>query len=464
MVLLTTLLAVPAAATANPPSNDNRESARAISVPQRVSGTTVEATDEQGEPRSNCATSKGSVWYRFSGNGGLVALSLVANGDLDAVVEVFAVRRSQTTLRACDSTNSAGFGVLSLKTSRGTDYLIRVAGRSNSVAGNFTLNLLKAAEPARPPGKRLPSRGISSSVNLTSNPSDAWSIRLTAGKTYRINLASNSSDVACLRGGLYKSGDSPDEGPPVRRLSCGDGYTLFTPGRGKGGRYSIFVESATNSLSSQRYRLQVGRAQRDDTGPGLFWSGLTKRGSLNGRRLDGEDLYNWDLNRTAFVGLRVASRADFEVVLLSVGGRRLACSCDGAISRKLKPGTYFALVFASFGARGSYTLKRTVRTITKTSIGFNGSKNKLVSEGASVRLGATVTPAGSGKLIITLERKDPVYGWQYFNTYTGSGSGGGMSTSFTPPGIGEWRAKAEFKGSKTANPSKSGYARLSIRR
>lgn len=458
------LLALPASAIADPPSNDERANATAVGVPERIAGTTVEATEETGEPFSSCSNPKGTVWYRLRGNGRRVAMSLVANGDLDAVVDVFSVRRSQTEFVTCEQTNSSGFGVLSFKAASGSEYLIRVGQLSNSVPGTFSLNILQAADAARPPGRRLSSRGVSSSVNVTSNPSDAWSMTMRSGNTYRINLAADwDGDGPCLRGGLYRSGQSPDDGSAVRRFSCSNGYTLFTPGRGEGGRYSIFVESSTRSLATQRYHLQVGRAQNDDTAPGIFWPGLQTRGSLNAGRIDAQDLFNWDLKRTANVNLRVASSAGFDVRLLSIGGRRLGCTCDGGINLRLKPGTYFAQVFGASGQRGRYTLKRTVRTLTKTRTTFNGSKNALARVGSSVRLGASVTPPGGGKLIVHLERKDPVFGWQFVRTYSGSG-GGGLSVSFVPPGVGEWRAKSEFKGSSSANPSSSGYARLSVRR
>lgn len=457
--------ALPAVASADPPANDDRVNARSVTIPQRVNGTTVEATREDNESYSECATGKGSSWYRFRGDGKRVALSIEAEGDLDAAVDVFVVRRSQLEAVTCDVTNSRGIGILGFTARSGLDYLVRVSERSESVSGAFTLSFMRAADPARPPGRRLAKRGVSSSVNLASNPSDAWAVTMRAGRTYRINLSADwDGDGPCLRGGLYARGNSPDDGSAVKRLSCTSGYTLFTPGRGEGGRYSIFVESSSRSLASQRYHLQVGLAQRDDTAPGLFWAGLQKRGSLNARRLDAQDLYNWDLDRTANVNVRVAANADFEVRLFSIGGKRLGCTCNGGINRRLKPGTYYAQVYGSSQARGRYTLKRTVRTLTSTRTTFNGSKYSLVGAGSSVRLAATVSPAGNGKLTVTLERKDPVFGWQFVRTYTGSGSGGGLSTGFTPPGVGEYRAKAEFKGSSTANPSKSGYARLSVRR
>lgn len=459
------VLALPAVASADPPANDNRVDARVVTIPQRVNGTTVEATREDNESYSECATGKASVWYRFRGDGKRVALAVEADGDVDASVDVFVVRRSLLEPVTCEETNSRGIGILGFTARSGLDYLVRVSERSSSVSGTFSLSFLRAADPARPPGRRLGRRGVSSSVNLASNPSDAWAVTMRAGRTYRINLSADwDGEGPCLRGGLYKSGNTPDDGGAVKRFSCSNGYTLFTPGRGEGGRYSIFVESSTRSLASQRYHLQVGVAQRDDTAPGLFWAGLQKRGSLNAGRLDAQDLYNWDLSRTANVNVRVASNADFEVRLLSIGGKRLGCTCNGGINRRLKPGTYYAQVYGSGRSRGSYTLKRTVRTLTSTRTTFNGSKYSLVSAGTTVRLAATVLPAGNGKLTLTLERKDPVYGWQFVRTYTGSGSGGGLSTGFTPPGVGEYRAKAEFKGSSTANPSKSGYARLSVRR
>ena len=448
-----------ATAFAAPPINDLRASATPLNVPQKVNGTTVEATSESGEPQPICASSgPESVWYSLKGTGKRVALSLEANGDLDAVVAVYERVRSTTSQVECAATDKKGIGVLAFKTKPNTDYAIVVKPRSGSVQGTFSLALATASEPADFPGDPLPSNGTANTVDLARNPSDAWAVTFNAGTTYRLNLSTPSGDY-CVKASLFAKGKSD---VAVLRLSCSDGYTLFTPDRGEGGRFTIEIVAAKSVLGAQHYHLQTARAGSDDTGPGRFWAGLSIHGYLDGHGIDNEDLYNWDLGHKSDVNLSVSN--GFEVQLRSIGGRNLGCTCSESFPRTLKPGTYFASVFASSNRTGSYTLKRKVRSITHTSVSFNGGGHATVAPGQSVTITGKVTPASRGGIRITLERKDPVYGWQYERSYDGSGSSGSFSVSFTPPGVGEWRATADFKGSSTAKPSESGHAHLSVRR
>ena len=96
------------AAQAAPPTNDDRGSAQALAVPSTVRGTTVDATDEAGEPFASCAGSSNSVWYAIGRAGSTSARDLVieldAAGDLDAVVEVYRRTRSQLAPVTCGQT------------------------------------------------------------------------------------------------------------------------------------------------------------------------------------------------------------------------------------------------------------------------------------------------------------------------------------------------------------------------
>lgn len=453
------------------PANDDRTTATALAPPQTLTGTTAEATIEGGEPSSNCdfAGVKGSVWYSLTGVKKRFAITLIADGDLDAVVDVFVRKRSQTSSVDCAATDSTGVGIVDFKAAATSDeFLIRVAQRSNSVPGTFSLNIATAADPATAPGDALPSRGVADTVNLARNPSDAWAMRMREGVSYRINLSTPSGDY-CVRASLYAPRGDFDEDTPVKRLSCRGGYTLFTPGDGESGRYSILVESARKVLGNQRYHLEVAQALSDDTSPGQFWPSNSARGRLSEDGIDVIDLYNWDLRRAAIVEVKLAAGPDFDIYLLNARGRQVACGCgpegNELISRRLSPGQYFVVVRAATGSGGgSYRLSRLVRTITHTRASFNGSGAAVTSPGSAVRMGATVTPTVGGRVVLTLQRHDPVYGWQFDRAVTGSAGGGSFSASFVPPGIGRWRVKAEFKGTRTANPSESRYAYLRVRR
>jgi hypothetical protein len=59
---------------------------------------------------------------------------------------------------------------------------------------------------------------------------------------------------------------------------------------------------------------------------------------------------------------------------------------------------------------------------------------------------------------ITLQRFDPLAGWQFFRLVSATASGGSAAISFTPPAEGRWRATAAFLGTRAAAPSEAGFA------
>ncbi len=447
-------------ASAASPVNDDRVNAVRLNVPQLVTGTTVDATVENGEPGSSCFVSQSeSVWYGISGVNRRVALTLVADGDLDAVIDVFERKRSQTTNVGCSMTDKNGIGIVAFKASSSSDYLVRVAPRQGSVVGTFSLTAETAADEAEPPGRAMPRHGVTDTVNLARNPSDAWSVRLRSGVSYRFNLTSSGEDY-CVNADLYARGDFEDDS--LVHLKCSDGYALFTPQAGDGGTYTLLVRAAKKVLGNQNYHLEVSQALRDDTSPGVFWAGTSVGGHLRGGGIDVVDLYNFDVRRLSSVELRV--RGDFSIQLRRLSGGTLARGdAEEPIERRLPAGQYYAVVIAESGNAGDYTLRRVERAITSTSVSFDREKNTSVSAGRPVRLSARVSPASAGRIEITLERLDPIFGWQFERLIQGN-TGGVLSTVFTPPGVGRWRAKAEFKGSRSAVSSRSGYAKLNVGR
>src|SRR5688572_11066299 len=101
------LVAIPAFAA--PPSNDRRADARPVTVPDTVQGTTRDATTDNNEPGSSCSGSDATVWYSLDPQTTQrVAIELRAEGDLDAVVEVYRRDRSQLESVECDPTNRRG--------------------------------------------------------------------------------------------------------------------------------------------------------------------------------------------------------------------------------------------------------------------------------------------------------------------------------------------------------------------
>ena len=447
-------LALPTTALADPPPNDNRGAAQAVSAPSTTDGTTVEATGEEGEDIGSCESAPGSVWYRLTTErAGRVIAEVQAAGDLDAVVDVFRVRRSELTPVDCDATDRSGRAAVSFDVGRNQSYLIRVARQEDSVADTFRLTLQYGRPPATAPGPRLPAGGATGSLHRVRDPSVAYSVRLRAGVTYKFNLVSGSCTPLQLYG---PSPDSFDE-TPVKSRGCG-GYMVFTPGEGEGGLYSLLA-TASRARQATRFRLLAGVARGDDTGPGRFLRNYARvRGSLNSNGLDVVDLYRFDVTRKSELNLDIDSSQDFRVTLLTAGGKRLARTA-GSITRRLRRGRYFAVVRAARRQSGSYRLTRVSRTITRTRMSVEGQRRARVSPGATASLTARILPGVPGPVKLVVERFDPLNGWQFFRTFRVRASGGGTATvGFRPPAVGRWRVRAEFRGTRGASPSRSGFA------
>jgi hypothetical protein len=358
----------------------------------------------------------------------------------------------------CERTDEDGRAELSFRPRRGVEYLIRIGQLSNSVPGDFRLDVFAPEPAARPPGPALPSGGVARALDSVQNTDDAWSIVMREGTTYRINLA--NAEEGCVTLELYAPGTRDfEKASPERHLRCG-GYLLFTPGAGEGGRYSLRAVAAPRRRGAQRYRLRAARALADDTSPGLFLGNYARvRGGLDGAGVDVVDLYRFDVARRSSLRIALRSSRDFEVVLLNDRGRRLesASAEEEDISRPISPGRYFAAVRSS-GPAGSYTLTRTSRTITRTRI----SVPKRSAPGRRVAVGVRVTPGASGPVAVTVERFDPLAGWQFFRRLTTRASNGSASVGFVPTGEGRWRARAEFAGSRGAAPSQTGFAHVLV--
>lgn len=471
VLLCLSVLAFPAPAAADPPPNDDRLNASPITrLPARVTGTTQDATTEPSDPGTRCnAQTRNSVFYELrASQAGRVVVRLDAGGDLDAVVDVFRRTRSQLSAVACDPTDQAGNAQLSFRAREDEVYVIRVAQLSNSVSGTFQLLVDLAQPDAQPPGTPLPVGGRRDSVDRVLNPTDAWSVRLRAGVTYRINLAApvDEERVRCVRLSVFEPGTRDFEGDsPKLTRSCG-GYVLFTPRPGESGRYSLLVQ-AIRGRGALPYNVEVAAAGADDTAPGVFIRNEARvAGELKAGRIDVVDLYRFDVTRRSTLDLQLSTGASFDLVLLNDRGRRLECSCfgegDQSIERRISPGRYFVAVRAQGDANGRYTLTRVSRAITSTRISVNGKRGTRVPPGASVRIGVAVAPRITGPVTVIVERFDPLAGWQFAYRYRVRVAGGSGGISFRPPHVGRWRARAEFTGTRTASPSESGYARVLV--
>jgi hypothetical protein len=435
-------------AFAAPPPNDARAAAQSLgTLPADLRGTTVESTLDADEPGA-CTPMRGSVWYAFdAADSRSIAIALDADGDLDAVVDVFLRERSQITPVDCRRTNRRGALTFELDADRGASYLVRVASRGNSVDGGFRLRVIEPERPASFPGPRLPRRGVNTFVDRLANPDDAWSVRLQRGVAYRMNLVSSSGRCALVEF------HEPGGGEIVRRMRC-DAHTVYVPDAS--GVYTLHVQAPRASRERIRYRLRAGRAAADDMAPGLrLPNDQLVRGRLSGSALDALDLYRFSIAVRSTLRLTLGTGANFDLRLLDEEGDRVA-SGGGDLERTLSPGRYFVAVRALDGAGGQYRLRRLARVITRSRMLVNGGSSATIAPGGSVALALAVSPAVDGPATMTVERFDPLAGWLFHSTLRA------RTVGFRPPTVGRWRVTGSFDGTRRAAPSQGGTVRIRV--
>jgi hypothetical protein len=462
-------LAASQAALAQGPANDNRAGAQRLGAPPvSVGGSTAGATRDVNDP-GGCAPTTNSVWYRLDGTGrGRLIVRLDAADEVDLTIVVLRRVRSETSFVTCRNTDSKGNADLSFGTADEGNYLFMVAQRATSQAGGFRLSLLAPENREAYPGKHLPVRGVTTTVDPLLDADDAWSTEMKAAHTYRVNLVTGAEKCVALvlYGPRLRSFVS---GAPLRSVACG-GYLTFTPGPGGGGRYSLRV-FARGERGEARYRLQVAEAGRDDTSPGVPLHNLEQRtGMLSGRSVDVIDLYRFQVGARSDVVLTLATgeRMQTDLALLNDRGRNVRCEClasGGARMRlQLPRGRYFLAVRSREHTGGRYRLRLLVREITKTGITIDGERRAFANPGRSVIVAAKVSPARAGGLVrFKVDRFDPFQGWVFARFLTAEvGADGLARVAWLPPSVGRWRIDARFQGTIARSPSRSGTATLLV--
>lgn len=450
LAVLATFFAAPAAWAA-PPANDNRADATVLQPSQSVTGTLVEATLETTNDSSSCGTTDGSVWYRFSApNRGAIVIELDAGGVMDATVDLFKQVRSKLNLVDCRSTDSQGLATLDDDgLDPGATYAIRVGNQTGSVADTFRLRVLIPTPPPEPPGRHLPATGVKNRVDRVLNPGDAYWRKLRAGRTMRLSLRTK----LCTSLEVFAPGTRDFSATvPLKRLPCG-GFAIFTP-RTTGRHF--FVVRAARDRDIHHYRLRVARARRDDTVPGLLIHNHEKvSGHVNGG-IDTRDLYRFDVTRRS--ALRLALHGEPSMSLVRDDG--VFIGSGNLVTGHIKAGRYYVAVSGS----GDYTLRLGLRTITRSTLLVNGRRVATIRPSAQARLLLRVRPAVRGPSVITVERLDPIEGWQFLRHYRPRVVDGTARVRFAPPSIGRYRAYATYLGNRNAAPSDTGLVRLLVER
>lgn len=476
-VALGFLVAVPLAvvvlAEATASTSDRADWATPVgALPARVDGSTKEARVRKDAPVPSCSAGQGVVWYTATARGrGPMLAAVTAGGDSDAALAVYRLVRSKAKELLCVPTDRAGSASVPWYAYPGQSYLIGVARRAGSPAGSFQLSVASREPLPRPPGTALPAGGTRETVTPVLDAADAWAVSMRRGTSYKINLA---SPRGCIRLDIYRP-DSyrfVDANHAERgTLSCA-GYLLFTPGVDGGGTYSLVVKAAGSKPVPQPYRLMVAEAGLDDSAPGVaLTGGRVVTGSLDSEELDVADLYSFTVPRNGSlttIEFRPSPKLKYDLLVLDETGGRVTgvTRAHGrqSLEENIRSGRYFLSVRALHQAGGTYRLSVLTREITSTSMSVNGARFVEASPGASVSLQVYVAAAShGGDVEIEIDRFDPIFGWQFSTTVSGSvDSGGRFTTSWTPPWAGHWRALARFPGNIYSTPSKSDYVRVHV--
>ena len=279
-----------------------------------------------------------------------------------------------------------------------------------SEAGDFRLAVFTPEAPARGPGAPLAGKGASGEVDSLQHIRDAYSYRMLAGRSYRLNLSSK----ACVDLLVYPPGTRNfDRSEPQDESGC-NGYLLFTPRAS--GRYSLVAQAASSVHTTQRYHLQAALAGADDIAPGTVLPNLTAvRSSLQGNGVDTVDLYRFGVGQRSALELTLdyGGTGSARLQLLDDQRSRRSPAGESEISRRVNRGLYYVAVRTPDGGAGRYTLRRVSRLITSTRTTIDGSGGASVAPGRSVAIAAHVTPATAGPVVFTVERFDPLAGWQF---------------------------------------------------
>lgn len=204
--LIVAALALPGAAFAAPPPNDNRADAEAIpAFPQTIAGSTVEATVERLDPQvSRCGRVEGTVWYRIdTAPDGLISVTVAGGQGVAPVLRVY--RRGGSAIQEldCASAGPGGTASASLEAVRGSTYLVLVGRRPGSADGSFELR----AELFLPPPNddrggaraiRLPGSVRGSTLGATGDEADPGRCGLDGGTVW-YRLASRRDGRVLLR-------------------------------------------------------------------------------------------------------------------------------------------------------------------------------------------------------------------------------------------------------------------------
>jgi hypothetical protein len=172
--------------------------------------------------------------------------------------------------------------------------------------------------------------------------------------------------------------------------------------------------------------------------------------------LDTRDLYRFDVTRRSALTLALSGAPD--LTLVRDDGTRLASG--SIVDQDVRAGRYFVAVSGS----GRYTVRLALKAITSATLRVNGRHAATIGPRSVARLSLEVRPDAAGPGLITIERFDPIAGWQFLRSYHPRVSHGSAQVRFGPSSVGRYRASASYLGSRDAAPADTGVVRLLVQR
>jgi hypothetical protein len=433
-----------------PPGNDVQATPIALDATSTaLTGTTTGATTSKTDPTSVCGDPvAATLWYTLTNVPARnVVLRLVAHG-FDGVIAVYRTQGAKSTSVDCEEVDDTGVATMGFAARPGD--LVLVGQRSSAQTGTFDLLALVPSSPEPFPGRRL-GAVAHASVERYLNETDLWHVGLVAGTTYRISFVSKTDE---LRLRMYRPGGPPADAREVLNLHS-SGSASFTPGPDGGGRYTLLVDVRYVD-GKQAYRLQVTRAQRDDTAPGLPLAvGVWRAGRLAPSAVDQLDMYRFVLATPSDVIVRLGRPWPRDVSLLLLRDTGKSVAAGRAVRRPLKPGTYFVVVRAPTGSRATpYRLllrERGISTLTAT-----GVAQRHIELGKPVRWESVIGKPAGRIATLEIDRLDPLEGWLFMHSYSlRVGDGNLAALTWEPAHVGTYRARI------TA-PSRSAYVYVTV--
>ena len=436
------------------PTNDDLSAATPLPVPGKLSGTTEGATYSDSDP-DLCSDAYAPVWYSLKpARSGRIAVRLTVGGRIDSVVAVFRQDRSKLVDLGCGLSDASGVAGVPFDAARGSTYLIAVATPWDAVAGEFTLESV-AVPPLKLPGARL-TGDADVSLDPLLHPAVAFSLQLRQARTYRINASARG---ACVHLELRQSA-SPSAADAATSDQC-SGYLLYTPGPGSAHRLPLVVSMSEGRAAS--VHVAIREAGIDDLAPGTTLQNATvHHGQLSARDADVVDVYNFNVPAVGDATVALHGTVHADLLLLDERGKRLACACDGlqtmSIVRRLSPGSYLAIVRARPAETGGYALSLRLREPTTTAVRLTATKEAT----PRLALVAGIQPANvGGRLVLELERFDPLTDWHFVATVRHAVAGGGTTFTLTPK-VGGWRVRARYTGTLSTSASVSAWIDFTV--